>query len=53
MYKLDQTKYKRQKLNLKKHFIIPHRNKAIRKEAQDQLTPMKVLQSFINVILVL
>jgi carbonic anhydrase len=48
MYKLDQTKYQRQKLNVKKYFIMPHRNKAITKEAQDQLTPMKVLQDFIE-----
>jgi hypothetical protein len=46
MCKLDQTKYKRQKLNLKKYFIIPHRNKAITKEAQDQLTVMNVVTRF-------
>ena len=39
--------YKTQ-IKLKNHFIMPLRNKAITKEVQDLLTPIKVLQDFIE-----
>ncbi len=39
--------YKTQ-IKLKNHFIMPLRNKAITKEVQDLLTPVKVLQDFIE-----
>jgi carbonic anhydrase len=42
---MDKTKYKRRIIKTKK---MPHRNKAITKEVQDKLTPMSVLQDFIE-----
>jgi carbonic anhydrase len=42
---MDKRKYNRRILKLK---IMPHRNKAITKDEQDALTPMLVLQDFID-----